>query len=252
MQEAFKDRFSNHASEYRLYRPRYPEALFSYLASLAPEREAAWDCATGNGQAAACLAGHFKQVYATDASAGQITHAIQKNNIRYAVSPAHKTSLPDRSIDLVTIAQAVHWFDTEPFYREVCRVMKKDGVIAAWAYHLPVIDPETDRIIRHLYTVILDQFWEEEITHIQSGYSKIHLPFPEIPSPAFTMTADWTLHQLNGYLETWSALDIYRQTNGNNPLETTFTELLEAWGNPVSVKRVTWPVMLKTAIVADS
>ena len=94
MQEAFKDRFSNHASEYRLYRPRYPEALFSYLASLAPEREAAWDCATGNGQAAVCLARHFKQVYATDASAGQITHAIQKNNIRYAVSPAHKTSLP--------------------------------------------------------------------------------------------------------------------------------------------------------------
>ena len=57
---SFKDRFSGHAAEYALYRPHYPKELFQYLASLAPNRDAAWDCATGNGQAAEMLAEYFR------------------------------------------------------------------------------------------------------------------------------------------------------------------------------------------------
>ena len=252
MTKQFKERFSNQASEYRLYRPLYPEALFIHLVSLAPKRYVAWDCATGNGQSAACLAKYFKQVYATDASAEQIKHAIQRHNIHYAVSPAHTTGLPDCSIDLITVAQAIHWFDNKPFYHEVCRVLKTNGVIAAWAYHLPVIDRETDKIIHRLYSDILDQFWEKEIAHIQSGYRDLYFPFHEISSPAFTITSTWTLHQLIGHLQTWSALGSYRQTNGKNPVEIIIPELLDVWGDPLSVKKVEWPIILKTGTITAS
>lgn len=252
MAEIFKDRFSCRASQYRQFRPCYPEALFIHLASLAPEHDAAWDCATGSGQSAAYLAKHFKQVYATDASAEQISHAIQECNIHYAVSPAHTTALPDRSIDLVTVAQAIHWFAGERFYREVRRILKNNGVIAAWAYHLPAVDPKTDRVIQRFYSDILGQFWEKEIAHIQSGYRDLYFPFPEIPSPAFTMTVNWTLHQLTGYLETWSALVSYRQAKRDNPVERIIPELLEAWGNPLSAKKIEWPIILKTGKIFRS
>ncbi|MCG8342360.1 MAG: class I SAM-dependent methyltransferase [Chlorobiales bacterium] len=246
MTKQFKDRFSNHASEYRLYRPLYPEALFNHLASLAPTREAAWDCATGNGQSATCLARLFKQVYATDASSKQITHAIQKPNIDYSVSPAHRTALPDHSIDLITVAQAIHWFDNEPFYREVRRVIKKGGVIAAWAYHLPVIDPEIDRIIQRLYSEILGPFWEKEISHVASGYRDLYFPFKTLQSPVFTMKTNWNLYGLIGYLQTWSALEPYRKRYGNSPVERIVPDLLAVWETPSSSKQVFWPIILKT------
>lgn len=246
MTKNFKDRFSNHASEYRLYRPLYPDALFNYLASLTAMQETAWDCATGNGQSAVCLAKRFKQVYATDASNEQIAHAIQRPNIHYAVSRADATCLSDHSIDLVTVAQAIHWFDNEPFYREVHRVLKKGGVIAAWAYHLPVVDAETDRIIQKFYMDILGQFWEKEIFHILSGYRDLYFPFKKLQSPDFTMKARWSLYQLIGHLQTWSALESYRKRYGNNPIELIIPDLLAVWEHPSSYKEVIWPIILKT------
>ncbi len=241
----FKDRFSNHASAYRLYRPLYPAALFEHLASLAPMRESAWDCATGNGQSAICLSKFFKQVYATDASREQITHAIQKPNIIYSVSPAHSAPLPDNSVDLVTVAQAIHWFDNERFYREVCRVLKKDGIVAAWAYHLPTIDLEIDGIIQTLYSEILGQFWEKEISHILSEYRELYFPFTILPSPSFSMKTSWSLDQLIGYLQTWSALDPYRERYGKNPVERIVPKLLSAWGHPSLSRKIIWPIILK-------
>ena len=242
----FKDRFSNHAPEYRLYRPVYPDTLFSHLASLAPSREAAWDCATGNGQSAIHLSEIFKQVYATDASSDQIAHAIRKSNILYSVSPAHATALPDKSIDLVTVAQAIHWFDNEPFYREVRRVLKTEGIIAVWAYHLPEICPEIDRIIRHLYYDILGRFWEKEISHIRSKYTRLFFPFEELRSPVFTMKTNWSLAQLTGYLQTWSAVETYREKNGDDPVDLVAPDLLSAWDHPLASRDVTWHIFFKT------
>ncbi len=247
MQELFKDRFSESAMEYSLHRPRYPEALFSYLVSLVTERDAAWDCATGNGQSAVSLAKYFKQVYATDASAAQIDHAVQQgNNIHYAVCTAQNTDFPDNCFNLITVAQAIHWFAGERFYREVRRVARKNCIIAAWAYHLPLITPETDRLILRLYSDILAGFWEKEIMHIQSGYRDLFFPFPTISSPQFTMTTEWSFHKMIGYLETWSALTVYEKDRGHNPLDSITPELLETWGDPLSLKKVAWPIMLKT------
>lgn len=241
---SFKDRFSNHAPAYRLYRPLYPAALFEHLASLAPTRECAWDCATGNGQSAIHLSKFFIQIYATDASRQQITHAIQKPNIMYSVSPAHSAPLPDNSVDLVTIAQAIHWFDTDRFYREIRRVLKKDGILAAWAYHLPTIEPEIDAIVQTLYFDILGRFWEKEISHILSEYRELQFPFTILPSPSFSMITSWSLYQLIGYLQTWSALDLYRERHGNDPVERIVPKLLSTWGRPSSSKRMTWPIIL--------
>ncbi|MCW8819093.1 MAG: class I SAM-dependent methyltransferase [Ignavibacteriaceae bacterium] len=252
MTKAFKDRFSHQAAQYSLYRPHYPETLFSYLVSLVTERNAAWDCATGNGQSASSLAESFSQVYATDASSRQIAQAIRKPNIFYSVSPAEKTSLPDRSVDLVTVAQAIHWFDTESFYREVRRVLKNNGVFAAWAYHLPIIEPEIDRIIHQFYSVTLEKFWEKEIRHIQSGYRTLLFPFPEISHPSFSITTAWSFHQVIGYLETWSALNVCRKTQGNNPLNTILPELRMQWKNPEEIKKAEWPIMLKVALHTES
>lgn len=244
MARNFKDRFSHHSSEYRTYRPFYPEALFKHLAALAPARQTAWDCATGNGQSAAYLAKFFKQVYASDASAEQITHAIRKPNILYTTSPANATALPDHSVDLVTVAQAIHWFDEESFYREVRRTLKKEGIIAAWAYHLPVIAPEIDRIIQRLYSDILGTFWEKEISHIVSGYRSLSFPFRRLSSPAFTMKTNWSFHQLKGYLQTWSALEPYRKKYGINPVDLIIPDLLAAWENTSLSKQATWPIIL--------
>lgn len=245
MARNFKDRFSHNSSEYRKYRPAYPEALFRHLAALAPARQTAWDCATGNGQSATCLAKFFKQVYATDASTEQITYAVRKPNIHYISSPAHATTWPDHSIDLVTVAQAIHWFDDETFYREVNRILKKRGIIAAWAYHLPVINPEIDRIVERLYSDILGRFWEREISHIVSGYRNLSFPFRQMPSPFFTMKTNWSFHQLTGYLQTWSALVPYREKHGTNPVDIIIPDLLAAWADPSSTKEVNWPIILK-------
>ena len=121
----FKDLFSGKSKEYASSRPKYPKVLFEFLVGLVPRRNLAWDCATGNGQAAVCLSEYFEQVIASDASKEQIANAQQRNNIRYEVFPAERTNLADSSVDLISIAQALHWFDLDDFYKEAKRVLRK-------------------------------------------------------------------------------------------------------------------------------
>lgn len=126
----FQDLFSGVASLYTRFRPRYPSALFEYLASVTPKKDVVWDCATGTGQAAVELAQHFEQVIATDASAEQIANAEQHPRVQYRVSTAEMSGLDSGSIDLITVAQALHWFDLPAFYAEAQRVLKPDGLLA--------------------------------------------------------------------------------------------------------------------------
>src|SRR5512142_92857 len=157
----FEDHFSSYARDYARYRPQYPPELFAYLASISPGRHLAWDCGTGNGQAAWELAKHFDRVYATDASADQIAQALPHERIEYRVERAENVSLADASVDLVTVAIAVHWFDLELFYQVVRRVARPGGLLAVWMYHVPVIDPAIDPILEHYYTDILTGYWPE-------------------------------------------------------------------------------------------
>jgi len=161
MTDSFKDHFSDASNDYRLYRPRYPSELFAYLASISPERKQAWDCATGSGQAALELSGYFSKVIATDASSTQIESARcdDKTAVCFRVASAEKSGIEANSVDLITVAQALHWFDIQAFSKEVNRVLKPGGVLAVWTYNLLQIQPEIDAQVNHLYASILNDFW---------------------------------------------------------------------------------------------
>src|SRR2546428_4753450 len=171
-----KDNFSKHSESYAQFRPTYPSELFNFLDEIVPEKRNAWDCGTGNGQVATELAKQFEHVYASDISEEQIANAVKKNNIEYKVEPAEKTSFQPEFFDLITIAQAIHWFDFEEFYKEVNRVLKPNGVIAVIGYYLTNIDPDTDKIIHHFYKNILSSYWDAERRYIDELYQTI--PFP--------------------------------------------------------------------------
>jgi len=240
----FKDHFSVTARRYARFRPRYPEELFRWLSELAPRRERAWDAATGTGQAALGLAPYFDEVIATDASAEQIRHARRDPRVRYEVAPAEYVPIENDSIDLVLVAQALHWFEFDAFYSEVRRVSRPGAVIAAVCYELFRCDPELDDLIDDFHDRALADFWPPERRHIGEGYRNIPFPFERIDPPRLEMTARWTLDHLLGYLATWSAISRARELTGEDPLATMEPALRRAWGEPLEFRKIAWPLTI--------
>lgn len=236
----FEDHFSSHSEQYSQSRPKYPDAIYAYLASLAPARSLAWDCGTGNGQAAIGLAAHFERVHATDASAEQIAHAYPHERVDYRVEPAEHVSLADLSTDLVTVAVAIHWFNFDEFYREVRRVLKPAGILAAWTYHLPEISPEIDPLLDRYYRDTLNGYWPERIRYLEERYKTLPFPFEEILPPPFVMEVNWTLTQLAGFLNSWSATQRYQAQKGHHPLELIWDQLCAAWGDEDQARLIRW------------
>jgi SAM-dependent methyltransferase len=241
----FKDHFSALARDYASFRPRYPAALFADLAAVAPAHVLAWDCATGNGQAAAGLAAHFRAVVATDASAAQIGAATGPANVRFAVAPAEASGLATGSVDLVLVAQAAHWFDLPAFYAEAERVLRPGGVLALLTYSGVRVEAALDPLLREFHQVTVGPYWPPERAHVERDYRDLPFPWPEIPFPAQAMTADWTLAQLLGYLGTWSATARYREVVGSDPLPALRARLLPLWGRPETVRTVRWPLPVR-------
>ncbi|MGE5625928.1 MAG: class I SAM-dependent methyltransferase [Bacillota bacterium] len=241
---SFKDHFSGHAADYSRYRPgAYPAGLFKSLAALAPDRERAWDCATGNGQAALGLAAHFEWVDATDASAKQIAASTPHPRVHYATAPAEASGLPEASITLVTVAQALHWFDLPKFYAEVRRVAKPEAVLACWCYMHCSVTPAVDAAMMRLYEGILgDVYWPPERKHVENAYRDLDFPFTRVELPAFGMTVRWDLTSYLGYLRSWSATQAYLKKNGKDPVELVGEELIRAWGDTAQVREVRWAV----------
>ncbi len=242
----FKDYFSDSSAQYGQYRPQYPKGLFQYLASISPSGEKAWDCACGTGQSALGLKEYFKEVIATDASENQIIKAIKKPGITYQISPAEKTQIANEEIDIITVAQALHWFDIESFFKEADRVLKKNGILAIWTYNLLEINETIDNIISELYNKTLRHYWPLERKMVENGYKEITFPFTSMSSPSFKMQAEWNLIQLIGYLETWSALKKYKKENQSNELTDIFAKIHKFWGNPDDKKKITWPLTVKS------
>lgn len=245
----FPDHFSRQAQEYARYRPSYPDDLFVYLASLSPDHHLAWDVGTGNGQAALQLARHFRRVIATDASADQLAQAASHPRVEYRVERAEDVRLEDNTIDLVTVAIAVHWFDLDAFYRAVRRVAVKDGILAVWTYHLPAIEPDIDRVVEHYYRTVLAGYWPEQIRYVDERYQTLPFPFDTVQPPEFSMQADWNLEQIFGFLNSWSATQEFLKEQGGHPLRVIWPELTEAWGEPGRQRRVRWPLFMKVGMV---
>lgn len=244
MPPSFKDHFSGNSDAYSEFRPVYPDELYSYLSSLCTAHDRAWDCATGTGQAAVGLSSYFSEVIATDASATQIDSATKNNNITYRVASAENSGIENNSIDLITVAQAVHWFDLNRFRKEVDRVLKPGGVIAVWSYGLLAINDDIDRVINNLYGPVLEDYWPKERRFIEEGYRNVEFPYEKIKSPQFVMSTNWELSQLIGYLSTWSAVKEYITQQGINPLEEIYKELRGVWGNESKTYSVQWPLNL--------
>jgi SAM-dependent methyltransferase len=241
----FHDHFSAKARDYAQYRPRYPADLFVYLASLSPGQRLAWDCGTGNGQAAHALAGHFERVIATDPSAEQVAHAVAHERIEYRVERAEDVSLPDGSVDLVTAGIAIHWFNFEQFYAAVQRVLAPRGIIAVWTYHLPDIEPEIDRILKYYYSDVLAGYWPERIRYIDERYRTLPFPFHELHPPEFAMKTQWDLDHILGFLDSWSGTQAYQRKYGQDPVKLILRDLNDAWGEQGQLRTLNWPLFLR-------
>jgi SAM-dependent methyltransferase len=246
---SFKDHFSGHAGTYAAARPRYPAALYEWLAGQCARRELAWDAGCGNGQATLSLAAHFRHVIGTDPSAAQIAQAEPVPNVEYRVEPAEAPTLGDACVDLVTVAQALHWFDQERFDDAVRRVSRPGGVITAWTYGLSKVDAAVDRVFLRLYDDILGAYWPPERRHVESGYATLPFPFERIEAPDFEMRCDWTLPQYMAYLRSWSATQRYLREKGEDPLVLVEAEFERAWGDAQRVRTVRWPLGVRVGRV---
>lgn len=246
----FKDYFSTQSVDYKKFRPDYPQELIDFLVSKCGKHEAAWDCATGNGQVAVKLSPYFKKVFATDASAKQIEAATPMANVVYSVSTAESSKLTDKSVDLITVAQAAHWFNLELFYKEAQRVAKPNALLAVWGYANHSISLDIDRVVLKLYKDILRDFWPKERFIVEQGYNDIVLPFKPIETPYFTIVKQINLHELIGYLNTWSATQLYIKNNNTNPISFIYEELVAVWGNAENIRDIKWPVFLKAAYIS--
>ena len=237
--------FSPLAAEYARSRPRYPDALFDWLAGEAPRRELAWDAATGNGQAAAGLASRFARVVATDVSTEQLRHAFPAPNVDYRLGRAEEIDLAPASVDLTTVAAAIHWFDVETFGATVLRVGRPRGVAAVWSYHVGRCTEPVGGVLHRLYHRVLRDYFAPGARLVDEGYASIELPGEPLAPPAFAAEAAWNLEQLKGFVRSWSGYEAYRRRHGRDPLELVAVELAAAWGEAERVHTLRFPLDLK-------
>lgn len=238
---SFRDHFSRRAADYARFRPTYPGALYAELVRLAPGSGRAWDCATGNGQAAVALAGHFERVLATDASRDQLVRAERHERVTYAVAYAERTPAPDRVFDLVTVAAAAHWFDLDGFYAEVRRVTRPGGILALWSYYMCESEPAIDTVIDRYAHQVLGPYWPERMHYNQERYAGLPFPFERVAMSPFHAEARWLLEQLQGFMSTWSAAQRYRDAHGREAIGEVAEDLARAWGGRRHV-HLRWPL----------
>jgi ubiquinone/menaquinone biosynthesis C-methylase UbiE len=240
-----KDLFSNQASLYAQYRPGYPSELFDYIIQHVNDRQLAWDCATGNGQAAEELARYFKRVMATDISTKQLAQVRPNKKIGYLVSAAEQTPFPDNNFDCITVAQAYHWFQFEAFGKEVHRVAKPGAIIAIWGYGLIVYEEDVlNRLIKSFYGDTVGAYWDKERRYIDDRYTTVPFPYASLPSKEFQINVQWNRQQLIGYFNTWSSVQHFIKAHQYNPVDELATAIEQVWPDDKE-KNFYFPLFLK-------
>lgn len=247
---SFADLFSENADRYASARPRYPDQLFAFVASQAPSRERAWDCGTGNGQAAISLAEHFAEVCASDPSQDQINQALARPNVVYSVQRAEHTTFPAQHFDAICVAQALHWFDFAPFFAEVTRLAKPRAIFAAWGYSWPSVTPRFDAVFRSALLSAIEPYWAPQNRLLWNGYAEVPFPFRPIPTPEFQIEVSWTFSQFMAYVATWSATRACSAARGAAFLHDAVAVLQPAWGIPDEARTIRMPLVLRAGHVA--
>lgn len=246
--QRFADHFSGHASSYAVHRPRYPLALYEWLAGAAPGLDLAWDVGTGNGQVAHGLVTRFARVVATDPSDQQLALAVPHARIRFARS-TYAPDVADGSVDLVAVGQALHWFDLEAFFASVRRVLRPGGVFAAFAYTHSRVTPEIDELMRHYHDVTVGHYWAPEHHLIHAGYRTMPLPIAEVDAPAFEIVERWSCARYLGFLRTWSSVQRLIMAEGEAKVLAFEEQLAEVWGRERE-RAVVWPLIMRAGPLA--
>jgi SAM-dependent methyltransferase len=242
---AFKDHFSSHAAGYAAHRPSYPDGLVDVLADLCPATDLALDCGCGTGQLSVLLARRFARVVATDASAQQIANAEPHPRVDYRVAPADRSGLPDASADLIVAAQAAHWFDLPAFYDEARRVGRPRAILALVTYGVLHGDAAIDPVLQHFYQDVVGPYWPPERRHVEAGYRSLPFPVPELPTSPLAIRVSWTLSDLVGYVDTWSAVRGAERALGRSPVADFRRDLGAAWGDPSIRRAIAFPLSLR-------
>lgn len=241
-----KDLFSGQSDFYAKYRPTYPPELFEYILSFVDEKDTAWDCATGNGQAAQVLANYFKRVEATDISEAQLNLAVQAPNIHYQISAAEKTPFADNTFDLITVATAYHWLNWKAFYDEATRVGKPNAVVSVWGYNLfSCADEKITQLIHHFYYDLIHPYWDPGRRFVEQSYTAVEFDFAPLPGKDFQMKYLWDKEHFTGYLQSWSAVQSYLKQNNVSPLTLIEPNIDKLWSNKDEVKTFYFPLFMK-------
>lgn len=242
------DNFSSQADLYARYRPRYPAEMYDFIFQHLPQKKTAWDCATGSGQVAGYLSEYFTNVYATDISKEQMSHAPKKDSIEYKIAPAEESGLPPDSFNLITVGQAVHWFDVEGFYREVNRTARPGALLALISYDIIQVDERLNTPIKNFYDYAFGKYFGKNRQHIDARYQSLPFPFEEIAAPDFEKTYQWKLKDFGGYLNSWSAVQRIKEKEGFNPVDDFLDEIAPLWP-PDEAKEVTFPVFMRLGLI---
>lgn len=238
-----KDYFSAHAKVYATFRPTYPRELYDFILSHVKEKEAAWDCATGNGQVAQTISNHFLNVHATDISKQQLAEASVLKNVDYSVVPAEKTTFPENNFNLITVAQALHWFDRDQFFKEAKRVAKPGCILAVWGYSFVNITPSINERVLNFYHEVVGPYWDDARRHVENEYNDISFPFEEIVAPKFSINLKWDIDQLAGYFRSWSATQQFINAKGFDPVPGLIASIRYQWLAPTM--DISFPLFLK-------
>jgi hypothetical protein len=237
------DRFSGHAADYARYRIDYPTELYDFILTYVPARQTAWDCATGNGQVAVALAEYFDRVEATDLSENQLANAVKRDNINYQVATAENARFADESFDLVTVAQALHWFDVPAFHAVVQQVLKPNGIIAEWGYGINEVNEPIDKLVRHIYSDVVGPFWDPMRLHVETEYRNLPFEFAHVQHAQFVARREWPVDWYLNYLRTWSAVQAFRKQHGYDPIDPFEAEFRKLWGT--GQRNVHFPIFLR-------
>ena len=243
-----KDLFSGHAKAYAAFRPNYPDELIQFIIGNVSKFDRAWDCGAGSGQVARKLAPFFRQVDATDISSKQLDQAPRIDNVTYSLGIAETTSFLDHSFDLICIGQAVHWFDVDKFFLECNRVANHNAIIAVFSYSLVRFNETFNKVLDQFYTDFIYPYWEGERKIVDSEYQSINFPFEELPSRKFKMEVNWSLADLEGYLNTWSSVQKYIKVNKVNPIDELMTQFKPLWNE--ERQSLYFPVFLRLGRVS--
>lgn len=236
-----EDHFSVLADVYVGHRPRYPNSWLQQLAALCPRRGRALDCACGSGQATTALALYYDQVIACDASFAMLSRMHAPRNVWPVTAIAESLPFETTSVDLITVAQALHWFDANRFFAEARRLLRPGGVLATWCYQLLRIAPAIDDVLADLYNEMLSGYWPPERRRVDRGYSDVYMPLIEVATQAPDLTVHWSFNELLGYLKSWSATKHYEREQGHCAVDSIRPLLHGAWGTAES-RTVRWPM----------